>query len=195
MNLKDIVIIGAGGHSKACTNIIELTKKYNIIGYLCNKPENNDNNFKILGTDNDIDKISKKCKHFFIGIGQIKDWKKRFRFFKILKEKKLLIPKILSPNAIISKDVKIGEGTIIMNGVIVNSGAVIGNNCIINTGVIIEHDTIISDHCHIAPGVTICGNVFIDSKTFIGSGSIVNNNINIKKNKIIRSGSTVSKDS
>ena len=190
---KNLVIIGAGGHANSCTEVINLCNLFNIVGYV-DSTRKNEFNFKIIGSDEDIKKISIKNKYFFIGIGQIKNWKKRYDIYTFLNKIGVNLPFIISPNAIVAKNVTIGKGTIVMNGVIINSGAKIGSNCIINTGSIIEHDTVIEDHCHIAPGCILNGKVIVREKNFIGSGSILNNNIIISKKNVIRSGNLIPKN-
>ena len=194
MSKKELLIIGAGGHANSCTEIIISTKKYKIAGYLDKKKYKNKYDFNVLGDESKILYFKKKYKNYFIGIGQIKNWQKRYYLFNLILSHKLNLPSIVSINSIVAPDVKIGKGTIIMNGVIINSGSIIGDNCIINTGAIIDHDSIIIDHSHIAPGVIINGNVEVGQKCFIGSGTIVNNNIKIKNSQIIKSGSLIRKN-
>ena len=39
--MKKILLIGAGGHSKSCIDVIELQKKYRIVGLIANKKKRN----------------------------------------------------------------------------------------------------------------------------------------------------------
>jgi len=56
---------------------------------------------------------------------------------------------LLHPRSIVSKRVKMGEGTIVMPGVTINAVVKIGKHCIINTNASIDHDCIIEDCTHI----------------------------------------------
>ena len=44
MHKKSIVLIGGGGHCKACIDVIEVEGKYNIIGII-DVPENSESNY------------------------------------------------------------------------------------------------------------------------------------------------------
>jgi sugar O-acyltransferase (sialic acid O-acetyltransferase NeuD family) len=80
---------------------------------------------------------------------------------------------IIHPSAIISKNVDIGEGSVIMAGVIIQPGTRIGKHCIINTGACVDHDCIIGDFVHIAPNCSLAGGVSVGEGTFIGIGSSI----------------------
>ncbi len=80
---------------------------------------------------------------------------------------------LIHPTAIISKDVEIGEGTVVMAGAIIQSGTVIGRHCIINTGACVDHDSNIGDYSHIAPNSSIAGGVTVGTGSLIGIGSSV----------------------
>lgn len=185
--IKNIILVGLGGHGKSCMSVIEKLKNIKICGYVDKKKKNS--NLKYLGSDKSLKNIRKKFVNALIGIGQIKNHKRRLVVFKKLKKLKFNLPAIKSKSSIISHDTKIGEGSIIMEKVFINTNVLIGENCIINSGSIIEHDVIIGDNCHISTGVIINGNVVIEDNTFIGSGTIINNQTKIKKNSVIPSGS------
>ena len=194
MKINKIIIIGSGGHATSCISIIEKIKKYRIHGLVDNKKNINNSSYNKVGSDTDLIKIRKKIKYAFIGIGQIKSAKKRKKIFDYLKKNNFSIPKIISPDSLVSKNSEIGEGTIIMNFAHINRNVKIGKNCIINTGSNLEHDVEIGDFVHISTGAIVNGNTNIGSNTFVGSGSIINNNIKIGNNCIIASGKVVRKN-
>lgn len=180
--MKNIILIGGGGHCKSCIDVIEMEKKYKIYGLIDNNTNKSVLNYKVLGTDNKLKKIYKKKLYALITIGQIKNLNMRESLFNKVLLCGFKFPKIISPLAYVSKHAKIGEGTIVMHGAIINAGAVIGKNCIINSKSLIEHDTNIGNHCHIATGSTINGGVTIKSNCFIGSRTVIKQDLKIGKN-------------
>jgi len=98
---------------------------------------------------------------------------------------------IIHPSAIISNDVYIGEGTVVMAGVIIQPGSKIGRHCILNTGSCIDHDCLIEDFVHIAPKAALAGGVKIGEGTLIGIGSSVVPNVTIGKWSTIGAGAAV----
>jgi sugar O-acyltransferase (sialic acid O-acetyltransferase NeuD family) len=187
---KILNIIGYGGHSKV---VIDVAKTSNYINFnfyvdddvvvdIVDKASNNRNIFK-------IDSYESITNDTIIAIGNNLIRKKlshslNFSDFIIL----------IHPSAIISDNVYIDFGTIIMAGVIIQPGTKIGKHCIINTGSCIDHDVIIHDFVHIAPNCSIAGGVIIEEGTFLGIGSVVINYISIGSWDIIGAGSVVIKN-
>ena len=113
---------------------------------------------------------------------------------KIAEQLDINFGKTFHPSAIISKEVVIDEGTVVMQGAIVQSGVCIGKHCIINTGASVDHECIIGDFVHISPHCTLCGNVQIGEGSWIGAGTTIIPGVRIGKWSIIGAGSVVTKD-
>lgn len=192
----NIILIGGGGHCKACIDVIEQEAKFSILGILDDNESKIGTSimgYTILGTTLDLELFLGKCSNYLITVGQIKSPENRVRIFKQLKKHTVHLPVIISPWAYVSKHAKIEEGTIIMHHALVNAYAIIKENCIINTKAVIEHDSTIGAHCHISTGSIINGTVDVGQKTFIGSLSTLVNNISIADESIVASGSVVVK--
>ena len=197
MTKKKIILIGGGGHCKVVISILKRIDTFEITGIVDNKYKvgNFVSDIKIIGTDDDLSEIYKSGVHYgFITVGSIKDNLKRYQLFNLSKKSGFKFPQVISPEAIIDKNVKIGEGSVVMPGCIINIDSNIGRNCIINTGAIIEHDCKIGNHCHIAPGVNISGTVNIGKLSFIGTSATIIQSIKIGKNVTIGAGSVIIKD-
>jgi sugar O-acyltransferase (sialic acid O-acetyltransferase NeuD family) len=194
--MDEILLIGAGGHARACIDVIELFGQFKIVGLVEKDESMTDANLgcPIVGTDKDLGDLRKKYKYALITVGQIKSPEIRTKLYQRLKELNFTLPAIISPNAYVSKHAQIGEGTIIMHGVIINANAKIGNNCIINNRALIEHDAVIGDHCHIATGAIINGEVSVGNETFIGSSAVTKQAISIGKNCVIGAGVVLKND-
>jgi len=194
--MDDIILVGAGGHTRSCLDVIELLGQYTIAGLVEKSEKNNSNNldYPILGTDDDLEDLRQKYSKALITVGQIKSPKIRVKLFHLLDKLNYTLPIIVSPRAYVSKHAQIGEGSIVMHGAIVNANTKIGKNCIINNKALIEHDASIGDHCHIATGAIVNGEVTIGSECFIGSGVITKQCISIGYNCIIGAGVVLKND-
>ena len=194
--MDEIILVGTGGHTRSCIDVIELLGYYEIRGLVDKDKRNRQENmgYPILGTDDDLRKLRQKYRNALITIGQIKSPITRIKLFQRLQEFSYQLPFIVSPRAYVSKRAQIGDGTIVMHDAIVSTNAKVGKNCIINSKVLIEHDAIIGDHCHIATGAIVNGGVAIGNESFIGSGTILKQSICIGKNCVIGAGMFVKKD-
>lgn len=190
---KKIILIGCGGHTKVCADLILQNKSFIIAGVVCDN-KNGVYNLPHIGFDKDLKKLRKKYKYALITVGQINSAKKRLRLFDTLKNLNYSLPQIMSKQSMVSKSAKIDEGTIIMDRAVIHQDVEVGSNSIINTGAIIEHDVVVGNNTHVSTGAIINGNVKIGNNVFIGSGSIIVNNIKIKSNSFIKAGTLVKKD-
>ncbi len=192
--MRELILVGAGGHCLSCIDVIELQNKYKIVGLIDKKLNNKNLKYKILGKDEDLKNIFKKHKAALVTIGFIKDFEKREETFLNLKKIGFKMPSIISPLAYVSPKAKIGEGTIIMHGAIINRGAIIGKNCIVNTKALIEHDTFVGDNCHVATRSTLNGGVMLGNNSFIGSHAVLKQNIKVGKNCFVNANLFVNKN-
>ena len=101
---------------------------------------------------------------------------------------------LIHPKSILSKRVKIGEGTVVMPGVTINAVVKLGKHCIINTNASIDHDCIIEDFVHISPNAALGGNVLVGEGTHIGIGANIIQGITIGKWCTIGAGAVIISD-
>ena len=190
---EQIILIGGGGHCKSCIDVIEMQGLYNIAGIIdiSTNIGNKVLGYTVIGSDNDLSKIAKTYKNFFITLGQIKDFSKRKSIFEHLVELNINIPSIVSPLAYVSKHALIGKGTIVMHSAIVNAEASVGENCIVNTRSLIEHDAFIGNHCHISTGAIVNGGVKIGDCSFYGSGAVSKEYIELPAESFVKANSIV----
>ena len=192
--MKNIILIGAGGHCESCIDIIENSSKYKVVGLVDKIINKTVHKYKYLGNDTLLLELKKKYNYAFVTLGEYKNLKIRLSIYQKLIKLKYILPVLISKTANVSKKIDIKDGTIIMNSSTVCSGVEIGYNTIVNTGVIIDHNSKIYNNCNISPGVIINGNVKIGNNTFIGSGSIIKEGVKIGDNCFIRMGSIVKKN-
>lgn len=190
-----IVVIGGGGHAKV---VISVLKKagYEVAGYTDREDRGLILGIPYLGGDGVLPHV--RGTHpdcgAVIGIGKIDASRLRLALQGDIAELGFELPVIVSPDAVVNEEVRLGEGTVVLDGVVVNSGTEIGRVCILNTNSTVEHDCRFGDNVHIAPGVTLSGGVAIGHNTMIGTGATVIQSVSICEGCIIGAGSTVVKD-
>lgn len=192
---EPILLLGAGGHTKSCIDVIEAEGRFQIVGLIGSEFEKGKDvlGYKVIGTDKDLEQAKSISKNIIICIGQIKNFEPRQKMFFHLKELGFSLVSVVSPQARVSRSAQIGEGTIILHNVVVNSDVKIGNNCIINTGSILEHEVTVGDHTHISTACVLNGGVIVGDRSFLGSGTVVKENTSIGSGVIIGMASKVLK--
>jgi sugar O-acyltransferase (sialic acid O-acetyltransferase NeuD family) len=193
--MKNIVLIGGGGHCKSVIDVIEQEDRFEIAG-IVDKPDLLDSNvlgYSIIANDSDLSDLAKKYQYALITVGQIKSPELRIKLFNLAVEAGFILPSIVSPRAYVSKHAMIGKGTVVMHDALINANAKVGENCIINSKALIEHDAIIENHCHISTGAIINGSSVVENSTFFGSNSLTKESIVIKSRSVIGGGSVILK--
>lgn len=182
--VKRLVIIGASGHGKVIADIA-VKNGYEDIVFL----DDNENVKECAG----FPVIGKTCEAMkmdgdkIVAIGNAKI---RERIQEGLND----VVTLIHPDAVVSRRVEIGAGSVVMAGAVINSDTVIGKGCIINTGASVDHDCKIEDFAHISVGAHVAGTCCISRRTWIGAGATVSNNVNICGDCMIGAGAVVIKD-
>lgn len=189
-NMKQILLIGAGGHCKSCIDVIEQIGSWDIVGIIDRKDSGVDEvlGYPVIGCDDDLAEFKEQYEYAIVTVGQIHSAEIRIKLFNKVKVLGFELPCIVSPLAYVSKHATIGEGTIVMHHAIVNAAAKIGQNCIVNTKALIEHDAVIENHSHTSTGAIINGGVVVGEQSFIGSHATTNQAITIPPKSFIKAG-------
>ena len=192
----DLVLIGAGGHTRACIDVIEQEDKFRIVG-LVGVTEEVDSrvlNYDVIGTDAELDELAARFKYALITLGQIASSKDRIRLFNLSVNAGFALPTIIAPSAYVSPHATIGAGTIVMHGAIINADAAVGRNCIINSRALIEHGSQVADHCHVSTGAILNGNTSIGIGSFIGSGATIKEGVLVGSRSLVGMGLSLRHD-
>lgn len=173
--MQRVVILGAGGHAQVVADILLCAHDAgcNImpVCFLDDNPTLQGQEHlgvTVLGPIAKLDQIEHDAVIVAIGHNAT-----RQRLFETMLAKREAFATALHPTATISRNVKLGPGTMVCAGVVVNTGSRVGANVILNTGCNVDHHNIIHDHAHIAPGAHLGGDVSIGEGSLIGIGSTI----------------------
>jgi sugar O-acyltransferase (sialic acid O-acetyltransferase NeuD family) len=193
MSKPSLILIGAGGHARACIDVIEHLGAFKIAGLIGIEEELQDEcmGYSVIATDGDLPKLAKHYQYALITVGQIESALVRQRLYEQTLALGFKLPTIISPTAHVSRHAVLGDATIVMHGAIINAEAKVGNNCIVNTNALIEHDATVADHCHISTGAIVNGAANIGFCSFVGSGSIIKQGITLGGNCVVGMGIAV----
>jgi UDP-perosamine 4-acetyltransferase len=184
-----VVILGGGGHAKVVVDILEEMARFEIAGYCAPEPTPDGLlGYPWLGAD---DALRPEREAVFVAIG---DNRRRMDCIDSLRQRGFRLINALSPRAVISKHVTLGDGVVVMPGAVINAGARIGDGAIINTNASVDHDCEIRACAHIAPGTALAGWVRVGEGAFLGVGTSVIPRIGIGAWTTVGAGSVVVAD-
>lgn len=186
--MDKLMIIGASGHGKVVADIA-LCLGYKDIVFFDDDPSIiNCGGYPVVGG---CDEAFDYDGAFIVAIGnsQIRE-----KILKKLEKKEKKIVTLIHPNAVLGRNVSVGDGTVVMAGAVINPDTIIGRGCIINTCASVDHDNIIEDFVHVSVGAHLAGAVVVREHTWIGIGAVVSNNLEICRQCLVRAGAVVVKD-
>ena len=166
--MNKLIIVGASGHGKVIADIA-INVGYKDIVFLDDDVSIKEcSGFPVVGTCS-IVKNMEGDKIIAIGNAGVRE--------RIHQDISLIT--LIHPDAVIGRNVEIGEGSVVMAGAIINPDSRIGKGCIINTASSVDHDCVVGNYSHIAVGAHLCGTVGVGDCCWIGAGAVVSNNITI----------------
>lgn len=191
--MDKVIIIGASGHAKVIIEMIELNKKYEVLGFIDTYKTKGDKvlGYDILGKETVLKELAADgYKKGIICIGD--NWIRSVMRDKIIE----LVPDfefitVIHPFAIISPYSHIGKGTVVLASGTVNADARVGDFCIINTNANFGHDSVMEDFSSLAPGVTTGGAVYVGEYSAISIGVTIIQNLSIGKHSVVGAGAVV----
>lgn len=160
----NLLILGAGSHGH---NVLETAEKLGVfreIKFL-------DDNIKgadILDVCTESYRYLKKFPCAFVAIG---DNDKRKFYAEKLRGEGFMLPHIIHPDATISKNATVGDGTIVMAQATVNASTV-GELCIVASNALINFGATVDDFAHIDCGGIVMKDAKVPKMTFVASGEI-----------------------
>jgi len=200
--LKEIVIVGAGGLGREIVAIIHACnsarnsarKEWDVLGFL----DSNDKlagtevgGVRVLGNDEWCRQNSRGGVWFVCAIGNPKI---RCQIAKKFSAMGCKSASIVHPDVRIPPSVNIGEGTVVMAGTQFTTDVIVGSHVVIYLNCSITHDVEIGDFCTIAPGCNLSGGAVLETGVQFGTGACILPSRRIGAWSIIGAGSVVTDD-
>lgn len=189
----NIVVIGAGGHSRSVCDVLQQAGEHTIVGLLDAHAQEGFLGIPLLGGDGLLPELlaSGRAQGVMVAIGANAV---RARITHSVAAMGYVPVNAVHPRAVVSPHARLGAGICVMAGAVLNVNVTVGDGCIINTNASVDHDTAIGDFCHIAPGVAISGGVVIGEGSFLGTGSRVIDGIRIGPHTMLGAGGAAVRD-
>ena len=149
--LMNLLILGAGNHGKEVYEIAEGLRVFNKISFLDDYLQGG----RIVGRCSDFECYLDEYSLAIPGVG---DSNLRKMWISKLTACGFVIPTLIDTTAVISKEAKIGYGTVICARTVINLGSSVGNGCIVSSGAIISKNAHMADWGFINSGEILLEN-------------------------------------
>lgn len=196
--MTKLIIIGASGFGREVAWLVERINQkkptWNLIGFIDDNDDiqgKNINGYNVLGKTECIAKYEDA--YYVCAVGAAKTRKdiisKIYNYNSNLK-----FATLIDPSVILSKSVKVGEGSIICAHSVLTVNIEIGSHVIINLDCTVGHDALIKDFVTIYPSVNVSGFTTIESCSELGTGMQIIQGKTVGENTIVGAGAVVVKD-
>lgn len=196
--MKNIIIIGGGGHAAEINEYIKYSqdkvgeKEYNIIGFLDDNPvsyHNYKHSAPLLGGIKEH-KIQQDVQ-YIIGIANLTYRKTIVDHFL---DKGANFATLIHCNTYISESAVIGKGAVIAPNVNIGPNVKIGNFTLLNSRCSMGHDSSVGDHNFICPNVCFSGFTIVGDENLFGINSATIPGIKVGSRNKIAAGMVLDKN-
>lgn len=111
-----------------------------------------------------------------------------------LKAQGLRFAELISPHAVVSAGVRLGEGVYVAHGVVLSVDAQVGDFCLINTSAVVGHDAKLADNVILAPLAFLGGHAEIGPDVLVGPHASVLENRKVAERSVVGTGAVVHRD-
>lgn len=192
---KQVVILGAGAVARYIGYILSYNSDVEVIGYTDRDQSLAGTEVRgkpVLGTDDILaDCYAHGARHVIIGVGAPQT---RTKLRELVIAAGFELINAVHPSAIVSPDVKLGNGVVVAAGAILSPNLVVDDNTWLGPAVNVNHDTHIGRDCQIAGGSIVGGNVVVGERVLVGLGSVIGLGLRIGDDAIVGSGANVVRD-
>lgn len=192
-NKKNAIVIGASGLAREIYswNHLSTLQEYNIVGFMDDNPSSVDNlaSAKLPPVVSAIDfSVIKEGQCIIMGISSSKT---KERLHEIIKKNSLTLSSFVHSSVLTAHRSEKGEGVVLSPNVIISCDVKLGDLVFVNCGSQIGHDVSIGHYSSIMANVDIGGGAVIGKNVLIGSGATILPGVHIPDNTVIGAGSVV----
>ena len=165
--MKELLVIGGGGHGRIIAEAVAQTGLYRVIGFGDDDPRKRGvriDELIVLGPWSHINADA-----YIVAIGN--NEMRRVVFERLVSAQKS-VATIIHPRACVSQLATVGLGTVVLAGAVIQAGARLSENVIVNVGVVVDHDAQVGSHAHLAVSSTVVSFGRIASGEVLAPGTV-----------------------
>ncbi|MBN1667686.1 MAG: NeuD/PglB/VioB family sugar acetyltransferase [Anaerolineales bacterium] len=192
-----ILIYGAGGHGKACLDLVRAVGGYRVVGFVDDGRPAGElvMGVPVLGGGEVLSHWFEQGVRLAVNaVGGIGNLAVRVQVFDQLGRAGYACPAVVHPSAVLEPSASLAAGVQVFPQAYVGSEAQVGFGAIINTGAIVSHDCQLGAYTNISPGAILAGAVQIEERVLVGMGTTINLGAHIGRGARIGNGATIKSD-
>ncbi len=196
MILRDLVIVGAGGHGRELFATVAAANAeaplFRVLGFVDDRDDHTER-VQSLGVERlgDLAWLEAHPSLYALGIGTSDV---RAMLANRLDDAGSRPATVIHPDAEIGPEVELGAGVVIYARSVITTNVRIGVHTHINVGCAVQHDSTVGDFVQMSPGVFVNGDCTIGDGVFLGTGAIVTRGCSVGAGARVGAGAVVLDD-
>jgi sugar O-acyltransferase (sialic acid O-acetyltransferase NeuD family) len=196
--MRDLVIIGAGGHGRELLDIVDainaIEPRWRFLGFLADTVDSETErrvaarDAAVLGPASEM--TSLRCA-YVVGVGNPNA---RRRLDLAAEDAGGSPVELRHPTSLVGGASSFGPGCVLAAGAVVTTNVVLGRSVHLNVGASVSHDCVLGDYTILAPGARFAGGVHAGAGVDVGVGAVVRPEVHIGDGAVVGAGAAVVSD-
>lgn len=194
--MKDLVIVGSGGHGRELLDTVlalnSAQAAWNVLGFVDDDPRHPERLERLgLAVLGDVDWLVRNPCTYALGIGTSSV---REALSARLDAAGMEPATLVHPSAHVGPDVRLGQGVVVYDRCTITTNVSIGAHTHLNVGCAVQHDSVVGDFVQFSPGVLVNGDCALGDRVFLGTGAIVTRGNRVGDDAVVGAGAVVLAD-
>lgn len=194
--VRDVVIVGAGGHGREVFATIDAINSvepiWHVVGFVDDDPTHPERvqrlGSRLLGG---LGWLDEHPSTHALGLGTPDA---RAAVARRFAEAGMEPATLVHPGATVGPDVRLGDGVVIFDRCTVTTNVRIGDHTHLNVGCAVQHDSTVGRFVQFSPGVLVNGDCTVGDGAFLGTGAIVTRGCTVGERARVGAGAVVLAD-
>ncbi|WP_395066821.1 NeuD/PglB/VioB family sugar acetyltransferase [Paraburkholderia silvatlantica] len=189
--MKNLLIVGAGGHGRSLAEAVLLSGTFRIAGFVDDSAPQLERvwDLPVLGKTEALGNFRAVADAAIVGIGNNAV---RETLLNRLAELGLELPVVVHPGARVSPRAVIGPGSAVMAGAIVGTEAQLGRGVIVNCGAVVDHHCRVEDFGHLGTHAAMAGGSILGRAAWMQAGSALGYGVKVEDGVVLKPGVAIS---
>lgn len=197
---KKVIIVGGVGTgtviAAAIEDIMREGHEWELLGFLNDSMKTGEelSGFPVLGTVDEANRFSSEDCYFIYALFTTKKSYERVQRLHSLGIADERFATLRHPTAVVSRNVRLGYGVVLMPGVVISPDVVIGNHTQLYANSFVGHNTTVGNYCLIANNASIGAFINVEDGVHVGSNCSIVERVTLGKWSVVGLGAVVLKD-
>ena len=190
--MRNLLIIGAGGHGRSVAELVLAGGEYSVAGFLDDAFPQLERvwDIAVLGK---VDDFARWCETVDCAVVAIGNNAVRQRIAGQILDAGFDMATVIHPRSIISPTAVIGAGSAIMAGAVVGTEAQLGEGVIVNCAAVLDHHCRVGNYGHLGVNAAMAGGSILGALAWMQAGSALGYGVEIAEGRVLAPGEAVSR--